>query len=75
MHPGVVDGADPPVQQVVQLLQILDLAAGRVRLVAGDLDQELLLDSLERALDLPPPHRLTGQSKIILWITWLAGAC
>jgi hypothetical protein len=60
----VVDGADPPVQQVVQFLQALDRVAGRVSLVAGDLDQELLLDSLERAFDLPPALRLTGQSQL-----------
>jgi hypothetical protein len=37
--------------------------------IAGDLDQELLPDSEKQALYLPPPLRLTGQSRLILWIT------
>jgi hypothetical protein len=43
--------------------------------IAGDLDQELLADGEEQPFYLPSPLRLTGQSKIILWITWLAGWC
>jgi hypothetical protein len=57
MRLGVVDGADPPVQQVGQLFQRADRVAGRVLLIAGDLDQELLLDSVQDALGLPPAHR------------------
>jgi hypothetical protein len=37
--------------------------------IAGDLDEELLADGEEQAFYLPPPLGLTGQSKIILWIT------
>jgi hypothetical protein len=37
--------------------------------VAGDLGQELLLDSLEYPFYLAAAHRLTGQSQLILWIT------
>ena len=54
---GVVDGAQPRAEQAVQFLQVLDLVAGRAGVVAGDLGQELLLDSLERAFDLAPAHR------------------
>ena len=54
---GVVDGAQPRAEQAVQLLQVLDRVAGRVGVVAGDLGQELLLDSLEHAFDLAPAHR------------------
>ena len=60
MHPLVVDLADPVVEQVVQLLQAGDLVPGRVISAAGDLDQELLLDSLEHLFDLAPAGRLAG---------------
>jgi len=39
------------------------------------LGQERLADIPVGSFLFPPPLRLTGQSKIILWITWLAGAC
>jgi hypothetical protein len=42
--------------------------------LAGDLHEELLADGAEQPLDLPASLGLTGQSKIILWITRLAGA-
>ena len=53
----MIDRADPPVQQVVQLLQARHRVPGRMSVVAGDLDQELLLDSLERAFYFSPAHR------------------
>jgi hypothetical protein len=37
--------------------------------------EQLALQGLVQPLDLPGRGRLTGQSKIILWITRLAGAC
>ena len=60
MDAGVVDGAQPRPEQAVQLLQVLDRVPGRVRVVAGDLGQELLLDSLEYPLDLAAAHRAAG---------------
>jgi hypothetical protein len=63
MRPGVVDGLGPGGEQPVQLGQAGDV------LPLADLDQELLADHAEEPLDLPPALRLTGQSKIILWVT------
>ena len=57
VDPGVVDSADPGLEQPVELLQGRDLAAGRVRVVAGDLDHELLLDRFYDALHFSPAHR------------------
>jgi hypothetical protein len=74
MHSPVVGDLDPGVEQPVQLRQVRGRGAGRPA-VAADLDQELVPDGAEEPLYLPPALRLTGQSKIILWITWLAGAC
>jgi hypothetical protein len=70
----MVDLADPVIEQVVELLQAGDRVPGRV-VAGGDFDQELVLDGLEYLFDLAPAGWLTGQSKIILWITVLAGAC
>ena len=63
---GVVDGAQPRLEQAVQLLQVLDRVPGRVRVVAGDLGQELLLDSLEYPFDLAAAHRA---ARAALWVS------
>jgi hypothetical protein len=63
MGPPVIDTFDPGGEQPVQRGQVRDAGA------VADLDQELLADGAEEPLDLPPALRLTGQSKIILWIT------
>src|SRR5207247_8682242 len=63
VRPGVVDRLAPGGEQPVQLRQVRD---GRP---VADLDQELLAGSPEETLDLPPPLRLPGQSRLILWIT------
>ena len=69
MLPGVVDGLGPGGEQPVQLRQVPDPGGA----VLGQLGQELAPDCPEKSFDLPPAFWLTGQSKIILWITWLAG--
>jgi hypothetical protein len=56
MRPGVVDRLVPGGEQPVQLRQVPD--AGPV----ADLDQELLPDSPEEPLDLPPPFRAAGRA-------------
>jgi hypothetical protein len=62
VHPAVGDVIGPGSEQVVQLLDGLDAA------VLG-LGQERLPDIPVQPLLLSPAFRLTGQSKIILWIT------
>ena len=71
MLPDVVDRFCPGGEQLVQFRQVRDLRGA----VLGQLGQELAPDCPEKSFDLPPAFWLTGQSKIILWITWLAGAC
>jgi hypothetical protein len=61
----MVDGLGPGGEQPVQLVQ----AGDRRRCGPGDLDQELVADSAEEPLDLPAALGLTGQSRLILWIT------
>ena len=56
---------------LVGLQQGLELVQGGGRGPGG----EPALEGLVGSLDLAAGLRLTGQSKIILWITWLAGAC
>jgi hypothetical protein len=65
MRAEVVDGLRPCGEQPVELVQAGDLPGP----LFGDLDQELVADGAEEPLDLAPAFRLTGQSKIILWIT------
>ena len=59
VRPGVVLRAQPRGEQPVELLQAGGRVPGRAPAVgvAGDLDQELLLDHAEHAFDLPPAHR------------------
>src|SRR5216683_1122737 len=57
VRPGVVDRPQPGPEQLIQLLQVRDRVPGRLPLVPGDLDHELLLDRLEHALDLAAAHR------------------
>ena len=71
MLPDVVDRLGPRGEQPVQLGQVREPGGA----VLGQLGQELAADGPEKSFDFPPPFWLTGQSKIILWITWLAGAC
>jgi hypothetical protein len=59
----MVDGLIPGGEQPVQLRQVLD--AGPV----ADLDEELPPDYTEKTFDLAPALGLTGQSRLILWIT------
>lgn len=59
----MVGGLDPGLEQAVHLRQPADLLPG------PDLDEELVPHGPEEPLDLPPALGLTGQSKIILWIT------
>jgi len=65
MDRGVVDRFHPGGEQPVQGGQAADVRG----CLAGDLDQELVPDGPEEPFDLAPSLRLTGQSKIILWIT------
>lgn len=59
----------PRPEQLVQLFQVLDRVPGRTRVVAGDLGQELPLDSLEypnnRAV-CPPRTRCARQGGAVL---------
>jgi hypothetical protein len=64
----VIDLLDPRGEQPVHLGQAGHCPA-RFAVPAGDLDAEFLLDGAEEALDLAPALRLTGQSRLILWIT------
>src|ERR1700678_173865 len=59
VRPGMVLGAQPRGEQPVELFQAGGRVPGRGPAVgvAGDLDQELLLDHPEYAFDLPPAHR------------------
>jgi hypothetical protein len=59
--PPVVDGLCPGGEQPGQLAEVSDVVAG--------LDRELFADGAEEPLDLAPALGLTGQSKIILWVT------
>src|SRR5215472_16354191 len=65
MLPDVVDRLCPGSEQAVQLGQARDLRGA----VFGQPGQELPPDSPEKSFYLPPAFGLTGQSKIILWIT------
>jgi hypothetical protein len=59
----VVGGFRPGLEQAVHLRQVRD--AGPV----ADLDQELVPHSPEKTFDFTPSFWLTGQSRLILWIT------
>jgi hypothetical protein len=69
MHADVVDRLGPGGEQPVQLGQPGQPGGA----LAGELGQELIPDCPEKSLDLAPAFWLTGQSKIILWITWSPG--
>jgi len=58
MFATVVDGLDPGGEQVVQLHQVVELAAG------ADLDQKLLPNGAEYPLDLAATFRLSGREWI-----------
>jgi hypothetical protein len=68
VHPPVGDLLGPGGEQVVERVQGLDT-------VVSGFGQECLPDIAVEPLLLPPAFWLTGQSDLILWITWLAGAC
>jgi hypothetical protein len=59
VHGAVIDGLDPGGEQPVQLEQITDMVAARL-VLTGDLDQELIPDAAEVALDLPAALRASG---------------
>ena len=60
VRPGVVLGAEPGGEQGVQLVQAADRVPRGMSVVAGDLGQELLLDSLEYPFYLAAAHRPPG---------------
>src|SRR6516164_11436178 len=72
MLPDVVDRLGPGGEQLVQLGQVLDPGGA----LPGQLDQELIPHSPEESFDFSPPFWLTGQSRLILWITgrWMSRA-
>ena len=59
-------------EQLVQLGQVLDPGGA----LLGELGQELIPDCPEKSFDLPSAFWLTGQSRLILWITgrWMTGS-
>ena len=63
MDRPVVGGLQPGLEQAVHLRQVRN--AGPV----ADLDKELLPHSPEKTFDFPSALWLTGQSRLILWIT------
>src|SRR2546429_684428 len=65
MGPDVVNRLGPGGEQLVQPGQVLDPGGA----LLGKLDQELIPHSPEKPFDLASAFWLTGQSKIILWIT------
>jgi hypothetical protein len=73
VHGAVVGGLDPGGEQPVQFCQVADGRPGAVR--PGELGQELAADGAEEPLDLAAALGLTGQSKIILWITGCGIGC
>jgi hypothetical protein len=62
VRPAVGHLGGPGGEQVIELIQGLDA-------VVGSLGQERLADIPVQPFLFPPPFGLTGQSKIILWIT------